>query len=307
MLANDIAFPPEGGYLLTGWVEDRGGDICYLKLNQKGMMEWNKIYTAESGRDRGFYTKPADNGGYISFCRVIREPEAGYWGGGDAPPPRMPRGLILKLDSLCNKQSEIQFYYFPESTPTFFNVMPTGDYLVVSGKTFIKIAPNGEEVWHKEYNLGIYDGVDENIERIDGKLFLIGLNRKTNNVHSYGLSIVNLDLSGKISFLSEWNTPIPSNRAKLVHISSRVIHAYSFSKNSTVDIEPHIVLSSHGIEGLKMSKGFEDNIKIRKRDSLFYGGQNLLPVRTLDIAEKPAQINAQKIKLSIKKHSKQEP
>ena len=294
MLANDIAFPPEGGYLLTGQLDERWGDICYIKLDESGAMEWNSVYDAEIGEDEGFYTEPTADGGYVSFCKVSRQPEIEHWMPREAPPPYMPRGVILKMDSRCNKQSEIQFYHFPilEKSSMHLITLSNGDYIVASENRFVRISPDGREIWYVSSNRG--DIVGNEAKIAENKCIFFG-------EHS---TLISIDVLGNVLHdkLSVSYRRVANSASSF--FDSSIVYAWQIPEGRMTGTDIRIRFVRE-----KTNKGEWANIKgkIGRQDSLFYGGYKLPPPRTAGIAEKPAQINEEKITLNIKKYPKQEP
>ena len=170
--AKSIQQTTDGGYIVAGWTysPDSKGDVCILKLNSKGEVEWQKTFGGKSDDGANSIQQTTD-GGYIV---------AGWtnsFGSGEEDV------YILKLNAKGEVQWQKTFGGKDDDVANSIQQTTDGGYIVAgwtksfsSGKDvyILKLNAKGEDEWEKTFG-GRYDDEANSIQQTtDGGYIVAG-------------------------------------------------------------------------------------------------------------------------------------
>ena len=195
----------DGGYAMIGYVIGTvatGEDICLLKTDSLGFIQWNKIYSS-AANESGYYVAQTADSGFIisgihdypssSGCIIMKTDGNGnlLWSSRFQSPgyalnkiiQTPDGGFITNIPELVKLDSAGNILWVNDYPVSFFDMQLTGDNHIVctdfdfsSQLTYIsKIDSGGNVLWFKNYDFGAVTYSYRIMETTNSDLIIAGV------------------------------------------------------------------------------------------------------------------------------------
>ncbi len=145
----------DGGVVVAGYYindQTRAYEIWAIKIDpdREGATIWSNTYLIAERRNECFSIVSAGDGGFL-LTGTMRDREANEYN--DA--------FVLKIDDEGNREWARRYAYGNHESAKCIERLPNGNFVVVGlqqggyNQFTTQISPNGEELWHRIYNLCI--------------------------------------------------------------------------------------------------------------------------------------------------------
>jgi len=240
--ASSIRPTPDGGYVMAGLTESSGAgstDVWLLKLNSKGMLEWQKTYGG-SQADWANAIQPLPDGGFIlaGSTRSFGSGSEDLW------LIRLdPSGNILWQKAYGGRESDGAYSIHLTADGGFITAGETRSFGAGSLDAWVlKLDASGNLLWQKTYGGSASDWAYSIQPTFDGGYIVAGSTRSFGS-GSLDAWILKLDENGNIANCSPRDLSAPST-AEFINTSATPVDTSFTPLESTAKITHTTAISS---------------------------------------------------------------
>ncbi|MFA6397443.1 MAG: T9SS type A sorting domain-containing protein [Candidatus Paceibacterota bacterium] len=203
-LGNDVKQTPDGGYVITGYVND---EVCLIKTDADGIKLWSKTYGG-TGIDVGYSIELTSDGGYIIAGETSSFPTLIYF----------EDVYVIKTDASGNLEWSRTFSSDRDDYSYSVKQTSDGGYVILGytegfGSIFadiwiIKLNSNGNLQWSKMYDGGDTD-YGLSIQQTNDHGFIItGWHGGYIGAGNYDLCLIKTDSLGNLVWSKLYGGPL---------------------------------------------------------------------------------------------------